>query len=315
MKLTVSRTGQEAERIKSFEFRAENGDRLPAFTPGSHVSVGVVIGDGRADERQYSLLSDPSDRSKYEIAVLLEQDGRGGSKYMHAEVHEGDVLEVSEPRNDFPLAEDAQYTILIAGGIGITPILAMIRGLVCEDASFEVHYAARSPGHMAYGEEVLRLAGDRTSLYLSEDPSGSRLDLWEVLSGTGRDTHVYACGPNRLIQAAKQVAAERGWPPEQLHFESFGPRVRADDRGIQVELSYSGSALTVGPTQTILDAVLEAGVWAPYECRRGECGMCVTQVLEGEPDHRDVCLTEAEREVSMCTCVSRAKGQRLILAL
>ena len=130
-----------------------------------------------------------------------------------------------------------------------------------------------------------------------------------------RDTHLYACGPNRLIQAVKRVAAESGWPPEQLHFESFGARVSPDDRNIEVELAYSGPILQVSRTQTILDALLEAGVWAPSDCRRGECGMCVTQVLDGEPDHRDICLTDAEREQSMCTCVSRAKGERLVLAL
>lgn len=315
MRLTVRRIRHRAERIKSFELRAESGGELPAFTAGAHVSVEVPLAEDGAQERQYSLLSDPHDRSRYEIAVLLEEGGRGGSHFMHEQVREGDVLEVSPPQNDFPLAGDTRHTILVAGGIGITPILAMLRQLVSKGASVEMHYAASAWGRMAYSQEVVRLAGDRASLYLSSDPSSSRLDLRALLSRAEPDTHVYACGPNRLIQAVKEVAAESGWPPEQLHFESFGARVAPGDREIEVELAYSGSTLTVGPAQTVIDAVLEAGVWAPYDCRRGECGMCVTQVLEGEPDHRDVVLTEAERAQSMCICVSRAKGEKLVLAL
>ncbi len=314
MKLRVSRIRDEAVRIKSFELQAMDGAELPAAAAGAHIGVEVILGEGTED-RQYSVLSGPSDRSRYEIAVLLEENGSGGSKFMHEHVREGHVLEVSPPRNDFPLAEDAQHTILIAGGIGITPILAMLRQLASEDASVDVHYAARSAARMAYGEEVLRWAGNRASLYVSDEPSSPRLDLRTLLFPAAANSHVYACGPHRLIQDVKRVATESGWRPEQIHLESFGPRVEPDDRQIEVELAYSGLFLTVGSNQTVLDAVLDAGVWAPSDCRRGECGMCVTHVLAGEPDHRDVCLTEAEREQSMCTCVSRAKGSRLVLAL
>lgn len=318
MKLRVGRIRDESVQIKSFELQAMNGDELPAAPAGSHVRVQIDLGDGGggvAAERHYSVVSGPGDSSRYEIAVLLDEDGRGGSRFMHERVQEGDVLEVSPPRNDFPMADGGGHTILIAGGIGITPILAMIRQLESQGASFEVHYAARSRARMAYGEEVVRLAGDRSSLYASDEEADARMDLAKLLASPAPDSHVYVCGPQRLIDGVRQAATENGWQPGSIHFEAFGASRGPNDRQIEVELSYTGSTITVAPDQTVLDALLDAGVWTSYECRRGECGMCVTQVLEGEPDHRDVCLTDAQREQAMCTCVSRAKGSKLVLAL
>lgn len=315
MRVEVTRIQDEAEDVRSFELRAVDGGELPTAEAGSHIRVEITL-DGSVTERHYSIVSGEGDRSRYEIAVLREDVGRGGSAFLHEKVKEGDILEISPPRNDFPLGEGDGHNILIAGGIGITAILAMLRQLETVAASFEVHYAAKSRARMAYADEVKRLAGDRGFLYASDDgPTGSRMDLEGLLSTPLEDAHVYVCGPQRLIEAVKRRAGEAGWSSEQIHFEAFGAYRRPADRDLEVELAYTGSTLVVRSNQTILDVLLNAGVWAPFECRRGECGMCVTQVLGGEPDHRDVCLSEGEREQSMCTCVSRAKGSKLVLAL
>lgn len=314
MKLEVTRIRAEAERVKSFELRSAGGEQLPEFTPGSHLVIQVQP-DGRTEKRRYSILSDAADRTRYEIAVLCESTGRGGSRFMHDAVREGDLLEVSEPKNDFPQASHPSYSILIAGGIGITPIVAMLRKLVSDEASFDIHYAARAPESMAYGNEVERLAGDRATLYFGGRAGDAPLDLTALLSAPTDATHVYVCGPLGMIRAVRDIASKQGWRPEQIHFESFGGSAQPDDRPIRVELARSQMSLEVAASQSILDAMLEAGVWAQYECKRGECGMCMTPVLEGEPDHRDVFLAESDRERFMCTCVSRAKGDRLVLDL
>ena len=315
MKLRVNRVRAEAERVKSFDLRSVGGEQLPSFTPGSHLGIQVQLPDGSTEERQYSILSDVADRRRYEIAVLREENGRGGSRFMHEVVGEGDLLEVSEPGNDFPQASNASHSILIAGGIGITPILAMLRKLVSDGASFEIHYAARAPESMAYLSEVARLAGDRGTLYFGERPEDAGLDLSALLSAPREGAHVYVCGPAGLIRAVQDTAREKGWRPEQIHFESFGGSAKTDDRPVLVELARSQITVRVSASESILDELLEAGVWAPYDCKRGECGMCATPVLEGEPDHRDLCLTESDRERFMCTCVSRAKNDKLVLDL
>jgi ferredoxin-NADP reductase len=247
--------------------------------------------------------------------VLLESDGRGGSRFMHEQVKENDIIQVEAPRNDFPLANDASHSILIAGGIGITPILSMLRSLVGQQASFEVHYAARSATDLAYRSEVEMLSSGQAHLYVSEGPNSGRLNLNELLSDPRPGVHVYVCGPARMIEAVREISARYGWNPDQIHFESFGARSTANDREITVRLAESGRTILVPPPQTILDALLEANIQVPYDCKRGECGMCVTQVLDGQPDHRDVCLTRDEREVSMCLCVSRARGRNLVIDL
>ncbi len=315
MKLTVSRIRVEAERVRSFELRSVGGDQLPSFTPGSHLAIQVRLKSGQNERRRYSILSDGEDRTRYEIAVLREASGRGGSLFMHEAVGGGDLIEVSEPRNDFPLAADASHSIFIAGGIGITPILAMLRKLISEGASFEIHYAARARETMAYAEEVGRLAGDRATLYFGGRAGDTPLDVPALLSAPADGAHVYVCGPAGLIRAVRDIALEKGWRHEQIHFESFGGSAKTDDRPFQVELARSQMSLEVATSQSILDALLEAGVWATYDCKRGECGMCMTPVLEGEPDHRDVFLTESDREGFICTCVSRANGERLVLDL
>ena len=315
MKLVVSRIRVEAERVRSFELRSVGGDQVPSFTPGSHLAIQVQLQSGQNERRRYSILSDGEDRTQYEIAVLREASGRGGLHFMHEAVGGGNLIEASEPRNDFPLASHASHSILIAGGIGITPILAMLRKLISDGASFEIHYAARAREAMAYDGEVERLAGDRATLYFGGRAGDTPLDIPALLSAPADGAHVYVCGPADLIRAVRDTALEKGWRPDQIHFESFGGSAKTDDRPFQVELARSQMSLEVPASQSILDALIEAGVWATYDCKRGECGICMTPVLEGEPDHRDVFLTEPDREGFIFTCVSRAKGDRLVLDL
>ncbi len=315
LRLRVLQTTQEAHGIRSFRLGALDGAELPAFAPGAHLPVHIRLADGKEVIRHYSILSSPNERRHYEIAVLLEADGRGGSRFMHEQLQADDVLDAELPRNDFPLATDATHNILIAGGIGITPILSMLRSLMHEQASLELHYAARSAKHLAYQSQVTQLAGDKAQLYLSEGPAAARLNFDELLSTPKKEHHVYVCGPVRMIEAVRGAAARAGWSPDQIHFESFGLGSTAANREIQVRLARADRTVRVPASQTILEALLDAGVTVPYECQRGECGMCATGLVSGEPDHRDVCLSSDERGHSMCVCVSRAKGDRLLLDL
>ena len=312
MQLKVTRIQTEAHNIRSFELRHPAGAALPAFTAGAHVHVNVLTSDGKADTRQYSLLSDPADRSRYEIAVLHETGGRGGSEHMHTKLAEGALVEVSEPHNEFHLSPDGEHMILIAGGIGITPILSMIHALNAAGRSYELHYASRTPKHMAYQAAIEEAAGDKAKFYFTS--TATRMDIPKLLADPKPATHIYFCGPNRLIDQVKGTAEAQGWKPEQVHFESFGARWETGDQPVEVTLSMSGLTFMVQPGQTILEAIEASGAWSPWECRRGECGTCATAYTSGEPVHRDSCLTPADQKHTICTCVSWAKG-KLVLDL
>jgi len=315
MTLRVAEVGEEAKNIRSFELRDPEGAELPPFEAGAHVRVEVELPGGKAALRHYSLLGDARDRSRYRIAVLLEAEGRGGSRFMHERVEPGSMLRVTTPEQGFPLRLDAEHSILIAGGIGITPILGMLRELARSGRRYELHYAARTPGHMAFRREVEAVAGERARFYFDHGERPGPLDLEALLATPAPDARVYVCGPPGMIRAVRSLGEAAGWPPGRIHFESFGPKRLAGDRPVEVHLERSGLTVHVAPGQTILDVVLDAGVWAPYECRRGECGACMTRIVDGRPDHRDVCLSEPLREAYMCTCVSRAHSDRLTLDL
>jgi len=313
--LRVESVQCEADNIKSFRLCAMDDDSLPPFEAGSHIQVKVLLPDHTTGYRNYSLLSDPNDRSIYEIAVLAESEGRGGSLYLHQHIHKGDTLEVRLAKNEFPMVVSAEHTILIAGGIGITPIMAMLQKLVSEQQSFELHYSARKLSEFAFRDQIKRIAADQTYFYASREQGGRRLNLKSLLSAPGPGVHVYVCGPRRMIASVQEVARAMGWPDVQIHFESFGERAHAGDQTIEVHLTKSDRVISVPAGQTILDMLLDAGIQVPHQCKRGECSMCSTRVLAGEPDHRDLCLNAEERSESMCICVSRAQGKLLKLDL
>lgn len=263
----------------------------------------------------YSLVNTGGDGAHYEIAVLLEPAGSGGSRWMHA-IEPGQLLDADPPRNDFPLAADARRHLLIAGGIGITPILAMARTLAAAQAPYALHYAARDAGAMAYRDEVAALANAHCWLDGGDPRRG--LPLADTIGTFEAGTHLYVCGPAGLVAAALDTARRLGWPDDALHSELFvAPAAPAGaDAAFEVQLAASGRVLAVPAGTSVLDAMIAAGLDPLYDCRRGDCGVCTTQLLDGEAEHRDICLTDDERaEGRFCPCVSRAKSARLVLDL
>ncbi|MEV7034464.1 PDR/VanB family oxidoreductase [Streptomyces sp. NPDC093272] len=273
------------------------GERLPGWEPGAHLDV--VLPSGLV--RQYSLCGDPADASSYTIAARLVADGRGGSREVHERVTEGMELEVRGPRNRFPLAGADSY-VFVAGGIGITPILSMVRALP-PGARWRLLYCGRSRASMPF---VAELAGDERVTVVAEDEDGRPdLDALTVPDGA----LVYCCGPQGLM-----AAVQERFPAVRL--ERFGPSAGgADDQAFELELRRSGRTLTVPADSTVLAAVRAELPDTAYSCAQGFCGTCQQRVLAGEVDHRDELLTDAERADSMLICVSRAHGGRLVLDL
>ena len=317
MSLRVARRWCEAADVHCFELVDPEGRELPPFTAGAHVDVEVAPGL----VRQYSLCNDPRRRDHYQIAVLREPASRGGSTGLIDRIEVCGMLRVSEPRNHFALEPSARLTILIAGGIGITPILCMAERLSGAGAPFELHYAARSQGRAA---SLARIEGsafaDRARLYFSEGPDRARLDLDAVLAGPVPGAHLYVCGPARLIEAALGAAKAQGWPSSRVHREYFAPPESADQtvaEAFEVQIASSGQVLTVPADRTATQVLAEHGIEVPTSCEQGVCGTCVTRVLEGLPDHRDFFLTAEEQAAGdqMTLCCSRARTPRLVLDL
>lgn len=280
------------------------GTDLPRWEPGAHLDL--VLPSGLV--RQYSLCGDPEDTSSYTVAARLVEDGRGGSREVHEQVQEGTELEVRGPRNRFPLV-DAPAHAFVAGGIGITPVLPMLRALP-EGAEWRLLYGGRTRASMPFLEEVGKLdpEGGRVTV-VPEDEDG-RPDLDSFLADLPEDTAVYCCGPEGLMAAVEERLPEGA----ALHLERFAPRTTADGDGeFEVELHRSGRTLTVPGDSSVLAAVRAELPNTPYSCEQGWCGTCQQTVLEGEIDHRDDLLTDSERGDSMLICVSRCRGTRLVL--
>lgn len=293
--------------------RNPDGADLPEVEAGSHLQFPVQLPDGETVIRHYSICSNPARRDVYEIAVLREDAGGGGSAAVHDQFSIGRQLHSELPQNHFRIHDDARPALLIAGGIGITPIKAMAQSLKARGRDFHLHYAGRSGQEMAFRDRLLREFGDNMAVYKSDE--AGRLDIKQLMSAASDDSIFYVCGPGGLIDAVVETAAELGIDPARIRFERFIATVAADARPIQVELRRSGKQIAVAADQTILDAMLEAGVESPYSCKAGNCKSCAVKVLDGEPDHRDSALSSAEREDYrlICPCVSRAKGDRLSL--
>lgn len=280
------------------------GAELPRWTPGAHLDL--VLPSGLV--RQYSLCGDPEDTSSYTIATRLVEDGRGGSREVHERLAEGTELEVRGPRNRFPLVEAESY-VFVVGGIGVTPVLPMLRALP-DGAAWRLLYCGRTRASMPFVEEVRKLAGDRLTL-VAEDEDG-RPDLDALLAGVAPGTAVYCCGPEGLMEAV----AERVPTGAALHLERFAPRApAAGNTAFEVELRRSGRTVSVPADSTVLAAVRRELPGTVYSCEQGFCGTCRQRVLEGEVEHRDELLTDAERADSMLICVSRARSERLVLDL
>lgn len=296
--------------VRAMTLVDQEGGLLPPWEPGAHIDL--VLGDGLV--RQYSLCGDPRDRTRWRVAVLLEPRSRGGSAYIHREVREGTALTVRGPRNHFPLVPAKSYTF-IAGGVGVTPILPMLEAADRDAVPWRLHYGGRSQASMAFVDELQRY-GDNVSVR-PQDRYGL-LDVRTIIDDCPDGTEVYACGPEPLLEAVQAKCAPR--PGLQLHIERFSPVPVADstdEEPFEVECVQSGIVATVQPGCSILATLRERGVEILSSCSEGTCGTCETDVVEGEPDHRDSVLTDAERAAneSMMVCVSRCRGRRLKLDL
>jgi ferredoxin-NADP reductase/nitrite reductase/ring-hydroxylating ferredoxin subunit len=312
LRVQIARKWAAADGIAGFELRPLR-DHLPSFQPGAHIDLHLPNGQ----VRQYSLTNGPGDSGAYIIGVKREALSRGGSQFLHDSVREGDVLAISEPRNNFPLRRDATRTIFIAGGIGITPLLAMAQTLHHAELSYELHYFAESREQLAFPERLAAF-GDRLKTYLSLSPDAARDRIRQLLSDYRPYSQLYICGPAPMLDAARRIAAELGWPEAAVHFEYFKNTQAIDDSTtFEVALARSCMTLTVPPGKSILNVIRENGIDFASSCEQGACGTCVATVLEGEPIHQDVYLSDVEKRsgTKILTCVSRAKSARLVLDL
>lgn len=293
-----------AEDVRAVTFSVEG--LRSSFDPGSHTNIKVVIG-GSPAIRTYTVL--PSEAGTLKIAVKLHPNSRGGSAYVWT-LSPGDETEVTEPENRFELSWRASHYLLVAGGIGITPIFGMAKALASRGQSVRLIYGARSRAQMAFASELESLLGPNFQAYSQEQ--GEAFDLAAEFTALPPDGEAYLCGPHGLLEAARNLWRESGRPMSRLRFEVFGDSGRFAEQPFKVEIPHHGRTVEVRADQTMLDALMEAGIDMIYDCRRGECGLCAVNVTEASAplDHRDVFFSAEERheEVRMCACVSRAVG-------
>lgn len=313
--LVVSGVRQLTPDVRAYELRAADGRPLPPVTAGAHLEVPVLLRDGATAVRNYSIASDPRRTDSYEIAVLREEDGAGGSAGVHEHFTLGLILHCSLPRNHFALQPGSGPVLLIAGGIGITPIKAMAHELAGQGRAFELHYAVGSRARAPFLGELAAQFGKQLFVHAADE--GGRVVLDALVRKAPPDATLYVCGPMRMIDAVRDSVRFAGMGAPRLHVERFGVVHGEGDRSIEVRLVRSGKAIQVASDQSILDAVEAAGVDAPSSCRTGDCGTCAVRVLEGVPQHRDTALSswEKDEERKMCICVSRAAGDTLTLDL
>jgi ferredoxin-NADP reductase len=304
----------ETPTIAAFEFVDADGGQLPAFSAGSHVDLCLPSGL----VRQYSLCNDPEETHRYAIAVLREAHSRGGSVALHDDLAIGDVLEASLPRNHFPLAHAAPYSLLIAGGIGITPLLCMAERLGNSHAPFDLHYCVRSADEIAFAGRIRgSVFADRVHVHAGDQ--GTRLDVEALIGALPAGGHIYVCGPARLIDAVLAAAAAAGIPDERMHREYFaaGDHDTTADRPFDVVIASTGAVIPVGRDESVVQSLARHGIDIPTSCSEGICGTCITRILDGEVDHRDMLFSAAERarHDRFTPCCSRASGPSLVLDL
>lgn len=308
----IARRRMVAEQVVALELRASGDTKLPAFTAGSHIDV--ILPNGLV--RQYSLLNSPAKTDSYEIAVLRDPKSRGGSICVHEQLHEGVELKISTPRNLFPL-HPKENIVLMAGGIGITPLLSMAWQLHLEHRKFSLHYCTRSASAAAFHAELLNLPfAASVHCHLDDGNDAQKLDFNPILINT-QHTDLYVCGPAGFIDYVKTRAQTAGWASNRLHSESFSPAANALGDSFNIRLARRGITVMVPPHQSALEALLSAGIEIPASCEQGICGTCCTALLSGEPDHRDAFLSTSEKSAndSFLPCVSRARCAELLLDL
>ncbi len=306
----VAAIGRETETVRRIELKPLDG-ALPPFTAGAHIDVHLPVGMSRS----YSLLNSQDEAHRYVIGVYREPDGRGASRYLHEQLAVGDELVVSSPRNLFPLDEEAADSILIGGGIGVTPLLSMAKRLDALNRSWRLHYCCRSRPLAAF-EDELSLHGNRVKVRFDDEQRGF-LDIERQMRALP-GAHFYCCGPKPMLEAFRGAARAAALPPAQVHLEDFQPvSDRTEQGGFTVELKRSARAFHIPPGKSILETLHQAGVTATSSCEVGICGECQVSVLEGIPDHRDQVLSDAERAGNrlMMICCSGSKSDKLVIDL
>ena len=315
--LKISAIEDLTANIKRYVLVAEDGGELPPFQAGAHINIDTAIDVTRS----YSLANDPAVRGHYEIAVKREVEGAGASGWMHDALQVGSVIEASAPANNFTLDQKAGAHILVAGGIGITPVLSMARQLMREGADFAFHYCATAAEDAAYVDEITKEFAERAHFHFDGGDPAKGIDLEKVLASQGDDTHLYVCGPGGLMDAVIDAARARNWSEDVIHYEFFTPKAAQnteDDGSFTVRISSTGQELEVPSGQTILETLRANGLEVASACEGGICGTCKTTLLGGAADHRDQVLNEGEqsKNQSVILCVSRAQaGEVLVLDL
>jgi vanillate O-demethylase ferredoxin subunit len=311
--VVVRRREMQGPSVVVLDLAPAAGRSLPAFEAGAHVDL--HLGDGLV--RQYSLCGDPADATRYRVGVLRDPASRGGSEAVHSRLVEGAVLRIGVPRNHFPLAMDARHSILVGGGIGVTPMLAMAHALHRAGRSFELHYCARSRSRSGFLHELESAPfADRVRYHFSEEGDDQRVDAAALIAAAGTaGTHLYVCGPNGFMESAMAAASAAGLEPARIHREYFNAEVDTSGEGFEVVAAASGKSVRVADGQTIVAALKSIGIRIEVSCEEGVCGTCVCTVLDGECDHRDVYLTDEEKADGdqIMACCSRAKSPRLVL--
>ena len=321
LRLRVAEARELNPLIRLLRLRADDGSVLPSYTAGAHIRVQVELAEGTQDWRHYSLVNfaaqaDATDApTDYVIAVRKEAEGRGGSRFMHERVNTGDLVTIEAPKNDFPLHTGLGGTVLVAGGIGVTPLASMAARRRAEGLPVRMHYAGRSRDLMAFLPELQELLGEDLRIHADVEQGGP-LDIGVLLDAWVPGDRLYVCGPKVMLDAVLAQTQVRGLEHDRVHFELFTtPVVEEGDHAFEVELAQAGQRFTIPADQSILDCLIEHGCDPMFDCKRGECGVCAVPVLEGEIDHRDYVLSAREKALGnvMQICISRAKGARLVL--
>jgi len=309
----IERKKREGSGIYSFVLRDVSGKNLPAFSPGSHINLYLKSGL----IRQYSICSDPMEMGFYKIAVLLADKSRGGSREVH-QLEVGDKIEISPPLNDFPLADEQEEAVLIAGGIGITPLMSMAIELARNNTAFMLHYLARSKTHSAFRKELPATLGEERISFRFDDKEGM-LTEDEILSMLGpaqEKRHVYVCGPEGLITTVERTAQKNDWQEDNIHYERFGADpALATGKSVTIKLAHSGQEIIGHAHQSLAQSLIDAGISIQTSCERGICGTCVVPLLEGTAEHRDSYLSKDEKEsmTKIALCCSRAITDYIII--